>query len=430
MDDDYAEYRCSACKKAIKNQVVTCKSCSKLFYHPSCVSKHKIYDKNRELVTCPGPLDKFIIEGVKEANMKKTSTPASGSRERLGSTGSIGSGAPNLDTKIDWIIRSIREIKEETACKKEIKMMIKEIIQEEIDIIRKGMDELRRMIKEGTGVGDQRSYSEVAKEKKKESVIIIKPKIQQESEATKKNIKEKVDIKNLAMGVTKFKKGSNGTVIMGCEAGEEMEKLKTEVQARLGENFMVTESLQVKPKIKIVNIDEDEIKLDDNDLIDVIKRQNKIPVNKEFQMRIVKKIIKEKRNYRNQSGRRGREEGVVIMETDEKTHELILNKRKINVGWKKCSVFNHINIKRCFKCWGYYHIAKNCTREETCHKCAGKHKADECKVSKKRCVNCMFKNQTYNLKINDEHDALDPECPTYKRAIQEEKKRAGWKDNK
>jgi len=42
----------------------------------------------------------------------------------------------------------------------------------------------------------------------------------------------------------------------------------------------------------------------------------------------------------------------------------------------------------------------------------------------------MFKTQTYNLKINDEHKALDPECPTYKRAIQEERKRAGWKINK
>ena len=42
----------------------------------------------------------------------------------------------------------------------------------------------------------------------------------------------------------------------------------------------------------------------------------------------------------------------------------------------------------------------------------------------------MFKIKTYNLKINDEHDALDPECPTFKRAIQEEKKRVGWEEAK
>lgn len=79
----------------------------------------------------------------------------------------------------------------------------------------------------------------------------------------------------------------------------------------------------------------------------------------------------------------------------------------------------------CFKCWGYYHIAKNCKRQETCHKCAGEHKASECKATKLRCVNCIYKNKTHNLKINDEHDALSMKCLTYIRALEEEKKRTG-----
>lgn len=98
--------------------------------------------------------------------------------------------------------------------------------------------------------------------------------------------------------------------------------------------------------------------------------------------------------------------------------------------WRKCLAFNHISVQRCFKCWGYFHTTKNCTRNETCHKCAGNHKANECRETKKRYVNCMFKIQAYNLKINDEHDALSLECPVFKRAIQEEKKRAGWEDGK
>lgn len=93
-------------------------------------------------------------------------------------------------------------------------------------------------------------------------------------------------------------------------------------------------------------------------------------------------------------------------------------------------MFNHVSIKRCFKCWGFYHIAKNCTRDETCHKCAGKHKASECREKENKCVNCMFKIKTYKLKIKDEHDALDPECPTYKRAIEKEKRRGGWEAKK
>lgn len=447
MDDEYVEYRCSACKKAIKSQVVTCKKCVKLFYHPGCVSKHKIYDKNYEYVPCQGPFEKFMIESDKEADMKKTTSSSGNSRDRLGSTGSAGSittpsgskttsmsESSSIEVKIDWIVRTVKEMKNEVACKKEVKMLIKEVVQEELgNIKREWMEDFRRMIQGGANAPlerTQRSYSEAMKEKKNENIIIIKPKMQQESEATKKMIKEKVDIKNMAVGITKLRKGSKGTVILGCETEEEMEKLKTTVQAKLGENFKVTESPQIKPKIKIVNISEEEIKLNDDNLIDTIKKQNKMAANEGFQMRIVKRIIKEKQNDDSKSRKRGKEGGSVIIETDKKTYELILSKGKLSVGWNKCPVFNHISVKRCFKCWGYFHIAKNCTRDETCHKCAGKHKALECRETKKRCVNCMFKIQAYNLEISDEHDALDPQCPTFRRAIQEEKRRAGWEDTK
>jgi len=70
-------------------------------------------------------------------------------------------------------------------------------------------------------------------------------------------------------------------------------------------------------------------------------------------------------------------------------------------------------------------LQKNCTREETCHKCAGSHNSRDCTATKKKCVNCIFKIQTYNLKISDEHDALSPECPTFMMALQEKKRRAG-----
>jgi len=98
-----------------------------------------------------------------------------------------------------------------------------------------------------------------------------------------------------------------------------MEKLKTTVQAELVENFKITESSQIKPKIKIVNISEEEIKLNDDNLIDTIKKQNKIVANKEFQMRIVKRIIKEKKNDDSKSRKREKEKGSVIIETNKKT---------------------------------------------------------------------------------------------------------------
>lgn len=139
----------------------------------------------------------------------------------------------------------MKEIKDKSACKKEIRMIIKEAVREELGDVKKEIEDMRKMIQGGTGgsmEGIQKSYSEVVKEKKKENIIIVKPKTQQESEITKKLIKEKIDIKNMAVGVTKLKKGNKGTVILGCETGEEAKKLKETVQDKMGENYKVVES--------------------------------------------------------------------------------------------------------------------------------------------------------------------------------------------
>jgi len=427
MNDEYAEYRCSACKKPIKSKVIRCKTCvAKLFYHPGCLNRHKVLDRNGEAVPCTGPFEEILIESSEETNMnsKKASTD-NRDRDRAGSIGSAGStgtvkasssavktsgGASSIDFKIDWLIKIVKEIKDETVCKKEVKTVIKEVVREELSNIKQELEDLRKMIREGINRSTESghsSYSEAVK-KKKENIIIIKPKTQQESETTKEVIKEKVDIRNMSMGITKLRKGREGTVILGCETGDEMIKLKDAVQSKLGENYNVTDPLQMKPKIKIINISEEEMELEDDELIHTIKKQNSM---EESRINIVKKILKKKNKDNSQSRSKGRDGGSIIIEADEQTHDMMLKKEKLNIGWRKCPVYNHISIKRCYKCWGYYHIAKNCTRDETC-------------------VNCMFKIKTYNLKISDEHDALSPECPTYKRAIEEEKRRAGWEVKK
>jgi len=43
------------------------------------------------------------------------------------------------------------------------------------------------------------------------------------------------------------------------------------------------------------------------------------------------------------------------MELDGNMDRSMMKERKLNVKWKNCTIFEHFN-KRCFKCWGYYHI--------------------------------------------------------------------------
>lgn len=84
-----------------------------------------------------------MTESDKDEDMKKVPS----NRNRLGSTGSTGSlgtpttsgigsrtidvsGPSTVDAKIDWLIKTVKEIKNETACKEEIKVIIKEVIRE------------------------------------------------------------------------------------------------------------------------------------------------------------------------------------------------------------------------------------------------------------------------------------------------------------
>jgi len=86
--------------------------------------------------------------------------------------------------------------------------------------------------------------------RRKEGAIVIRPNKQQESEVTKKVIKEKVDTKNMHVGISRFRKSNDGAMLIGCEAGKYLETWKDVVQNRLGSDSKVTESVLRKPKIK------------------------------------------------------------------------------------------------------------------------------------------------------------------------------------
>lgn len=111
-------------------------------------------------------------------------------------------------------------MKNKVACRNDIKMMIKQIIREEMETLKREFEEIKRNIQErNTEMTEnvQRSYSDAVRDNRKESILVVKSKVEQESEATKKLVKEKVDVKKLAVGIIKFRKGGKGSVILGCE---------------------------------------------------------------------------------------------------------------------------------------------------------------------------------------------------------------------
>lgn len=148
------------------------------------------------------------------------------------------------------------------------------------------------------------------------------------------------------MKITKLRKGNKGTIILGCEKERELEKLKTTVQDKLGEDYKVMEPKKIEPKIKIINVGEKEIKLEEDDLIDTILKQNRMDRKKEgFYIKLVKITNKDGKNDNMRFNDR-KNEGFLIFEVDEVIHELMLKREKINMGWRKCFVFDYFSVKR------------------------------------------------------------------------------------
>lgn len=116
---------------------------------------------------------------------------------------------------------------------------------------------------------------------KRESVVIVKPKKEQGSKEIKKMIKDKIDIKNLAIGITKIKNGEKGSLILGCKNEKEIRKLKDRMKEKLGNEVDIFEPKKSKPKLKITNISKDIMKLSDDNIIDTIIKENEIEDKRE-----------------------------------------------------------------------------------------------------------------------------------------------------
>lgn len=52
----------------------------------------------------------------------------------------------------------------------------------------------------------------------------------------------------------------------------------------------------------------------------------------------------------------------IIAEINAKTHEMMLEERKVKIDWNIYKVQDYIGILRCFKCCGYDHFAKDCKK--------------------------------------------------------------------
>lgn len=105
----------------------------------------------------------------------------------------------------------------------------------------------------------------------------------------------------------------------------------------------------------------------------------------------------------------------IVIEVNSATYNKLLDMQSLRLPWRECKIFEHIYVKRCYKCLGFSHIAKDCKHEQKCSKCGGSHKFSDCK-SKKLC--CHAANEKLKTKSDTKHHAWSNICPVYKRRIE------------
>lgn len=93
----------------------------------------------------------------------------------------------------------------------------------------------------------------------------------------------------------------------------------------------------------------------------------------------------------------------------------LLEQKKIKIGWSVCTVKEYVQPKRCFKCMGFSHNAKDCKgvdRSKRCRKCGDEgHFANTCNKD----LNCMLCSDAHLQPRN--HACGSSRCPEYKKAI-------------
>lgn len=234
---------------------------------------------------------------------------------------------------------------------------------------------------------------------------------------TKRDIRQKIDPTHV--DVSKFKQVRNGGVVIGCSDKQHVAELRKQLENQLGGKYTVETPPLKKPKLKVININKDDISTEDSDeeIVDLIVKSNNLGANND---KLYIKVLKKAENkYKNIN---------LILEVDPKTHNSLLAEGRIKLGWSRSRVFNHISVLQCFNCMGFNHFAKDCKLKKACSRCSGEHSYKDCRSEQVACANCI-REKKRDTNIDANHNAMSKDCPYFLRIVSNQNKKIEYQTN-
>lgn len=245
--------------------------------------------------------------------------------------------------------------------------------------------------------GKKKSYANVLRQNKK-PVVLVKPKNDKQlCNKTIEEVKQKISQREIhASGIRNIR---NGGIAINCDSNKSTAAIKQIVQSKLGDDYVVSLPPIKKPRVKIVGVCDT---YNNDELLIAIKEQNDYLMNANIE---VKKILKKTGKDRPYD---------VVLEIDYDSYTELMKTKFVNLGWRRCKVFDHIHITRCYKCCGFAHISTECKSKNVCPKCGDEHEYKDCKSELLSCANCVNMNKKFNTKYDCDHHALSSKCQTTK----------------
>lgn len=285
----------------------------------------------------------------------------------------------------------------------DLKQLVKQLVDENF-VLKKELREIKNLVSVTScdnvynveAVRPVASYANIVKTQNK--VVVINPKRSQDSNVTKQVLLDKLKPEHFA--ARDVRNSKSGGLIVECATSEDRNKLRSSVANVLGEDYSVSVPTKRLPRHRIFGLS---CKYSEDEFHKMFLEQNNHLLHENSSISVVH-IFQSKNN--SQFG--------VIVEVDTASFDKLVNVGKVFIGWDSCWINEDLNIRRCFKCYGFNHTMAKCKSDIfRCPNCAGNHQRNNCTSISLSCVACIDAASKTNMKLNSSHSALDEACPTY-----------------
>ncbi|XP_029721833.1 uncharacterized protein LOC115263045 [Aedes albopictus] len=238
-----------------------------------------------------------------------------------------------------------------------------------------------------------------------QKTVLLRPKSNQQNATTKADLCDKLDPTAYAVKEVHFR--DSGEVTIQCESKEHASQLVSAVNDALSEKYTVEVMKPLHPRVKLVGLTDH---MDGDDLIRKLKTQNNLPQT--FVARCIRMTEIQKQNISRFNA---------VLELDASSYEAIMKLQRVYIGWERYRVVEDLNVKRCYKCSEYGHLASACSKPVCCPRCAEGHEISECVSDFVKCVNCEKMNSlrtSESDRLADvDHSSWSQKCPIYIRRL-------------